>query len=230
MDDAMLIGVDDEAYGVQVRGLRFICLSADQVEQQAETLCGFISASPAATAQINTQLPWLPSATQKAVGQHFCRRLQALFELNQLRTERLRSGALTAFHSRYKLLLLAHSQPLYREIGPLVAGFSHRDDPQAFFREYRLRLMALLARPASRADHTNALMHMQGYFRGKLDTARREALTQQILDYREGHRSLDEPLALIRQYLALSPDDYLAQQRYLQPLPPALAQLSGGRP
>ncbi len=230
MDEAMLIGVDDQAYSVRAHGLRFIYLSADQIEQQVETLCGFISASPASVVRLQRRFPWLPVTTRAAPGEHFCRRLLALFELNQLRAAGLRSGTLTAFHRRYKLLLLAHSQPLYREIGPLVAGFSHQDCPQTFFSEYRLRLMALLARPASRTNHTNALMHMQGYFRGKLDAARRAVLTQQILDYREGRRSLDEPLALIRQYLTLSPDDYLAQQRYLLPLPPGLAQLSAGRP
>lgn len=229
MDDTMLIGVDDEPCGVQLHGLRFIHLSPDEVQQQAQALCGFISTNPA-TEQITAQFPWLPTTNRAAVGEHFCRRMLALSELNQLRAAGISSGALTVFHSRYKLLLLAHSQPLYREIGPFVAGFSRWHDQQAFFVEYRNRLMVLLAQPASRADHTNALMHMQGYFRGKLDATQRQALTQQILDYREGRSSLAEPVALIQQYLALSPDEYLAQQRYLQPLPPALAQLSGGRP
>jgi uncharacterized protein YbgA (DUF1722 family) len=230
MDHIMLIGVDDESYDVRLPGLRFICLNPDRLQQQAGSLCGFICASTAEAEQIAAQIPWLPAVAQTAVGEHFCRRMLALSELNQLQAAGIGSGALTAFHRRYKLLLLAHSQPLYREIGPFVAGFSRWRDPQAFFVEYRKRLMALLARPASRGDHTNALMHMQGYFRGKLDATQRQTLTQQILDYREGRSSLAEPVALIQQYLALSPDEYLAQQRYLQPLPPALAQLSGERP
>lgn len=230
MDDTMLIGVEDDAYGAQTHGLDFIRLSANGLHSQAETLCGFISASPAGAGRVSAQFPWLPATVHTEVGDRFCRRLLALYELNQLRASGISSSTLTAFHSRYKLLLLAHSQPMYREIGPWVAGFRRSRDRQDFFREYRLRLMALLALPASRADHTNALMHIQGYFRGKLDATLRQALTQQILDFREGRVPLEAPLARIRHYLTLSPDDYLAQQCYLQPLPPALAQLSGGRP
>lgn len=48
-------------------------------------------------------------------------RLYTLRELDNLRRDGLTRGRLMDFHSRYKLLLLAHSQPEYRQIGPFVA-------------------------------------------------------------------------------------------------------------
>lgn len=46
-------------------------------------------------------------------------RIYTLRELDNLRRDGLTRGKLVDFHSRYKLILLAHSQPEYRQIGPL---------------------------------------------------------------------------------------------------------------
>lgn len=45
-------------------------------------------------------------------------RVYALHELHRLRQRKLTRGALIDYHTRYKLVLLAHSQPEYRELGP----------------------------------------------------------------------------------------------------------------
>lgn len=42
-------------------------------------------------------------------------RIYALHELYRLRQRGLTRGALIDYHTRYKLVLLAHSQPEYRE-------------------------------------------------------------------------------------------------------------------
>ncbi len=64
-------------------------------------------------------------------------RIFALHELNALRAQGLSRHSLLAFHSRYKLQLLAHHQAGYREIGPFVARLHEWDDLDAFFVRYR---------------------------------------------------------------------------------------------
>ncbi len=49
-------------------------------------------------------------------------RIFALQELHRLKERGLTRGALLDYHSRYKLVFLAHSQPEYRELGPFVAN------------------------------------------------------------------------------------------------------------
>ncbi len=93
---------------------------------------------------------------------------------------------LLAFHSRYKLQLLAHHRAGYREIGPFVASLHEWEDLEAFFEVYREKLMAILKQPASRKNHTNVLMHIQGYFRDQLNNRQRGELREVILNYRAG--------------------------------------------
>ncbi|WPD76965.1 2-thiouracil desulfurase family protein [Dickeya fangzhongdai] len=179
------------------------------------------------TQQLRETLPWLPVEEDgrlhdPALRENFIARVYALHEFNQLWKKGLSRGALMSFHSRYKLLLLAHSQPEYRELGPFVAAMDQWDSLEAFAAQYRLRFMTLLSRPATRRNHTNVLMHVQGYFRRQLTAGQRQELTQLIDRYRQGIQPLLAPLTLLRHYMTEYPDAWLAQQRYFEPYPEAL--------
>ncbi|PWC11614.1 YbgA family protein [Brenneria corticis] len=179
------------------------------------------------TQELLCQFPWLPVEEDgrlhdPGLRENFIERVYALHELHELWRQGLTRGALIAFHSRYKLLLLAHSQPEYRELGRFVADIEQWQSLDAFAQEYRLRLMKLLSHPATRRNHTNVLMHVQGYFRRQLNAPQRQELTQLIDRYRQGLQPLLAPIALLKHYMAQYPDSYLAEQRYFEPYPEAL--------
>lgn len=179
------------------------------------------------TAELQRQMPWLPveedgRLNDAVLRENFIERVYALYELNTLWRKGLTRGALIAFHSRYKLSLLAHSQPEYRELGRFVANIDKWDSLEAFAIEYRSRLMKLMTHKATRRNHTNVLMHVQGYFRRQLSAAQRQELTQLIDSYRQGMQPLLVPIALLKHYMAEYPDSYLAEQRYFEPYPQAL--------
>ncbi|MNG72605.1 hypothetical protein D3C79_310340 [compost metagenome] len=179
------------------------------------------------TAELMRQMPWLPveedgRLNDATLRENFVERVYALYELNMLWRKGLTRGGLIAFHSRYKLSLLAHSQPEYRELGRFVAGIEKWESLEAFAIEYRSRLMRLLAHKATRRNHTNVLMHVQGYFRRQLSSAQRQELAQLIDRYRQGMQPLLAPITLLKHYMAEYPDRYLAEQRYFEPYPEAL--------
>ncbi|TNV17985.1 DUF1722 domain-containing protein [Buttiauxella sp. B2] len=179
------------------------------------------------TAELKRQLPWLPVEEDgrlydPAIRENFVERIYTLYELNKLRQSGLTRGGLISFHSRYKLLLLAHSQPQYRELGRFVADVEEWNSLDDFFVAYRLRLMSLLEHQATRRNHTNVLMHVQGYFRRQLNTRQRQELSGLIDKYRQGTQPLLAPITLLKHYMAEYPDAYLAQQRYFEPYPEAL--------
>ena len=179
------------------------------------------------TAELLRQMPWLPveedgRLNDATLRENFVERVYALYELNMLWRKGLSRGGLIAFHSRYKLSLLAHSQQEYRELGRFVAGIDKWDSLEAFTLEYRSRLMKLLAHKATRRNHTNVLMHVQGYFRNHLSSAQRQELAQLIDRYRQGVQPLLAPITLLKHYMAEYPDRYLADQRYFEPYPEAL--------
>lgn len=171
--------------------------------------------------------PWLPVEEDgrlhdPLIRENFVERIYALHELNSLREAGLTCGELIAYHSRYKLLLLAHSQPKYRELGRFVAAINEWASLEDYFAEYRQRLMDLMSIPTSRRNHTNVLMHVQGYFRKQLNSRQRQELAALIDRYRQGLQPLLAPVTLIKHYMAEYPDAYLAGQRYFDPWPEEL--------
>lgn len=209
-------------------------ISPDALKSAAEEhrLCGYVICSDQPLVGVDEEacskesdvpvwqkMPWLPvedlgSLDDEARRENFTTRVFALFELNALWQKGLTRGELIAFYSRYKLLLLAHSQPGYRALGPFVASIGSWRDLRAFAEEYRHHLMALLRHRASRSNHTNVLMHVQGYFRPRLSSPQRQALADVIMRYRQGELPLAEPIAQMKSLMAEYPDAYLLQQRY----------------
>lgn len=171
--------------------------------------------------------PWLPveedgRLNDPALRENFVERIYTLHELNQVYARGLNRGALIAFHSRYKLSLLAHSQPHYRELGGFVAAINKWDDLEAYFIAYRQQLMEVLSYQTTRRNHTNVLMHVQGYFRRQLNARQRQELATLIDRYRRGMQPLLAPITLLKHYMAEYPDEYLVLQRYFEPYPEAL--------
>jgi len=179
------------------------------------------------TRELMREIPWLPVEEDgrlhdDVIRENFVERVYALYEFNQLCKAGLSRHGLMAFHSRYKLLLLAHSQPQYRELGRFVAAMDQWDSLEEYAVEYRNRLMSILAQQATRRNHTNVLMHVQGYFRKQLTSPQRQELAALIDRYRQGVQPLLAPMTLLKHYMAEYPDAYLAQQRYFEPYPEAL--------
>lgn len=180
------------------------------------------------TAALMEKYPWLPVEEDgrlhdPVLRENFVERVFALHALNTLRKTGLTRRAILDFHSRYKLQLLAHHQAGYREIGPFVATLHELEDLDAFFAVYRDKLMTILKKPASRKNHTNVLMHIQGYFRNQLTMRQRGELREVILNYRAGLLPILAPMTLLKHYLAEYQDAYLLTQNYFDPYPQALA-------
>lgn len=132
----------------------------------------------------------------------------------------LTKAQLIQFHSQLKLMLLAHNQPAYRELGQRLGEAKAIDE--AFCVAYIEDVMAALSKPATRANHTNVLQHIQGYFKQQLSKQQKAELRQVIDDYHDGVMPLMAPLTLLRHYLREFPSDYLEQQWYLVPYPEQL--------
>ncbi|MEJ4043162.1 YbgA family protein [Erwinia sp. SLM-02] len=179
------------------------------------------------TRELMAQMPWLPVEEDgrlhdPILRENFVARVYALHEFNQLWAGGLTRAKLMDYHSRYKLLLLAHSQPKYREIGPFVAKMDRWESLEEFAFAYRQLLMDLMKLPASRSNHTNVLMHVQGYFRRELNSPQRQELSTLIDSYRRGIQPLLAPMTLLKHYMAQYPHPWLTGQRYFSPYPEAL--------
>jgi uncharacterized protein YbgA (DUF1722 family)/uncharacterized protein YbbK (DUF523 family) len=147
--------------------------------------------------------------------ENFIERVFAFRRLQDLFAPRWTVGSLVRFHTAHKLSLLAHSTSGSTALGQLVASASSMR--RAELRdEYSAAFMRVLARPATRARHTNVLQHAAGHVKKLLDAASRQELTASILDYRRGLVPLAVPVTLLRHHIRVHRVSYLAGQVYLE--------------
>jgi uncharacterized protein YbgA (DUF1722 family)/uncharacterized protein YbbK (DUF523 family) len=137
----------------------------------------------------------------------------------QLLGEEVSPRWLVEFHSRYKYLLMAHSVPAYQEAGRLLSDL--REDLAEKTRAYITVLMKGFAVPATRKGHTNVLSHLQGYLKRQISSPERQELDVLIQGYRRGEQPLLAPLALLQHHFRRFPEQYVLNQAYLEPHPPA---------
>ncbi|MCU4674630.1 DUF523 and DUF1722 domain-containing protein [Catenovulum sp. 2E275] len=125
---------------------------------------------------------------------------------------------LIAFHSNHKYQIMAHSYQAYKNLGKLVAN-QQKLDFDTLKQMYFSQLMQSLKNIAGRKKHCNVLMHLQGYFKRDISAQDKQELNHLILHYRQGLVPLLAPLTLIKHFLKLHPNEYLAQQTYFNPYP-----------
>lgn len=125
------------------------------------------------------------------------------------------------FHTEHKLILLAHHQQAYRDLGKQLADLKNKDI-EHFAKIYFQQVMTAMKVKANRKSHTNVLMHIQGYFKLKIDAQDKQELSDAIERYRLAQVPLIVPITLLKHHLLKHPDEYLLKQRYLYPYPEEL--------
>ncbi|MFZ7125879.1 MAG: YbgA family protein [Desulfobacterales bacterium] len=147
--------------------------------------------------------------------------IDQVFTLKRWRESRSRKscvGNVVDFHSRNKLLFMAHSPELLRRMGKIAAA-GKQMDCGALYREYeQLMIKALQLKPTVK-KHTNALQHMMGYFKTDLTGDEKRELLEVITAYRKELTPLIVPVTLINHYVRKYDQPYLKSQTYLNPHP-----------
>ena len=62
-------------------------------------------------------------------------------------------------------------------------------------------------------------MHLMGYLKQQLDSADKQELIETIDEYRAGRLPLIVPIVLLRHHFRRHPNEYVADQYYLDPHP-----------
>lgn len=135
--------------------------------------------------------------------------------------DKLSAKALIEFHTRHKFQLLAHSERIYRQLGPMLGDL--KSEPLADLAErYIHAFMEAMSRKVSRGSHVNAMQHLMGYLRDSMADEDRKVLIEQIDAYHRGEIPLVVPMTLLRMAQRREPVDYLNTQQYLTPYPDEL--------
>ncbi|HNZ64785.1 MAG TPA: DUF523 and DUF1722 domain-containing protein [Smithella sp.] len=153
--------------------------------------------------------------------ENFIERIFALKRWRETLSAKNFKKSLIDFHTKHKLLILAHSNKHYQMMGKLVAAqknFSAKD----IQKQYQDLLLEALKIKATPAKHVNVLQHMMGYFKEQLSTDEKKELLDLIHAYREEYIPLIVPVTLIGHYVRKYDEPYLKDQVYLNPHPAEL--------
>ncbi|HEX7415937.1 MAG TPA: DUF523 and DUF1722 domain-containing protein [Smithellaceae bacterium] len=150
--------------------------------------------------------------------ENFIERIFALRRWRDILGKKESNGNLVDFHTRHKLLILAHSPKHYQIMGKLVGG--QKSIPgQDLYEQYQTLLLESLELKTTLKKNANVLQHMMGYFRQQLSVDEKEELMEVIEYYREGYIPLIVPVTLISHYIRQYDQPYLREQVYLNPHP-----------
>ncbi|MFP4630366.1 MAG: YbgA family protein [Desulfohalobiaceae bacterium] len=150
--------------------------------------------------------------------ENFITRIFVYASWRSLLAENKTRQGLVDFHTRHKLLLMAHHVPTYRELGRLVA--SPKDyDREELFQLYQERLCYALSLRQTAKKNVNVLQHIAGYFKKDLSRDEKQELQGLIQSYHQGLVPLVVPVTLLNHYVRKYQKAYLQDQVYLFPHP-----------
>ena len=150
--------------------------------------------------------------------ENFIERIFVLKRWREVLKKKGNKGNLVDFHTKHKLLILAHSPRYYQMMGKLVAGQKSISLPE-LNRQYQALLLESLQLKTTPKKNTNVLQHVMGYFKEQLSIGEKKELLKIINHYRLGYIPLVVPVTLINHYVRKYDQPYLREQVYLNPHP-----------
>jgi uncharacterized protein YbgA (DUF1722 family)/uncharacterized protein YbbK (DUF523 family) len=172
-----------------------------------------------------THYPYLAIETERrlenmAIYEHFLQKIFTLSEFTEVKASGT-MGKLVDFHTRYKLLLMAHHQSESQILGKIVANAQKNDFPSVI-REYETHLYRALKRAMNRKLATNVLYHALGYFKENLHPREKQFFLHLLEQFRQGTIPLAVPLTLLRSWIERFEETYLSKQAFFAPYPEKL--------
>ncbi len=153
--------------------------------------------------------------------ENFIERVFVFHRWQKFLREKFTVGRLVDFHTRHKLMLMAHSPKHYTAMGRIVAN-AKRYNPENLKKEYLTALMQGMHMRATVKKNTNVLQHIMGYFKDRLMPDEKQELLELIDSYHRELVPLVVPVTLLKHYVRRFDEQYLKKQCYLDPHPAEL--------
>ena len=156
------------------------------------------------------------------IRENFIIRVFAYHRLQQLfRNKTFKRKDVVEFHTRHKLLLMAHSPKHYQMLGKLVAAIA-KTKTADFIDDYSSQFIAGLKVKTTIKKNVNVLHHIMGYLKEYLDKNEKADILSTIDDFHKGLVPLIVPITLIKHYIKKHDISYIKDQIYLNPHPKEL--------
>ncbi|MDT8356950.1 MAG: DUF523 and DUF1722 domain-containing protein [Methanomicrobiaceae archaeon] len=132
--------------------------------------------------------------------------------------------ALVEFHTRNRLLLLAHGQRQLSELGHIVANQEGRATGEVID-AYREGLLVALSSPPRYTTNINALLHALGRVSAGLSAQEKALFLDAVERYHAGTTTICAPKTILRVWIARFEDHNLASQTFFSPYPDTMMEV-----
>lgn len=129
---------------------------------------------------------------------------------------------LVAFHTAYKYLLLSKDEPMYRDLGNIVANHDNKEFTQVL-NEYKALFEKTIAQKSRIGKTVNVLDHMVGFFKHDLTSDEKGEIRKQINLFKNMVIPLITVISMIKLFAIKHNTQYLLNQKFLNPYPEDLA-------
>jgi len=158
------------------------------------------------------------------IRENFIQRVYVYHRWHQMLSTNFSLKDIQQFHAQHKYIFMSHSQSALKELGALLA--KNHPDITELAKNYLSQAMALLKNKATKSNHANTLLHIQGYLKKFISADNKQELNETIEQYRNGYVPLIVPITLLRHHFRKYPNDYIEQSFYLWPHPGELMLLN----
>jgi len=128
------------------------------------------------------------------------------------------SAGLIDFHTKHKLILMAHSPEHYRLCGKITGSLT-KTNLKEIQPAYLEALMEGVKRMATPKKNYNVLQHILGYFKKNLTHEEKIETLEIMENYKKELIPLIVPITLLNHYISKYKEPYLKVQYYLNPHP-----------
>jgi len=169
------------------------------------------------------QLPNLPVEDESRLNdqlfrENFIQRVFIYHRWQYMCNHGLTARDLVVFYTRHKYILMAHSEPMLKELGRLISKLS-QDNLEQTAERYISLMMETLKEPASPERYVSVLYYLMSYVKGRLDKYDIAELNAAIEAYAHGEEPLIVPMTLLRHHINKSEVGYVEAQYFLNPDP-----------
>ena len=154
--------------------------------------------------------------TDPDLRESFINRVYAYQKWRNLQKKGIKSGDLVAFHTDYKLLLMARDPLATRQLGRLIANSGSSGDTASEYIQLFMKTMKKKAIPKRQANVLYRLLNILG---DRITAPDRREITQYIEAYRKSVVPISAPLILMNHHFKNHPQTWSAVPKYLAPYP-----------
>ena len=148
----------------------------------------------------------------------FLKRVYAHYRLRKFFATEPRVGEIVQFHSKEKLLLLAHCQESYRHLGKMVSN-PKSYEAQEFEEEYVHCFMKALGKKYCHKSHFNVIQHCFGYVKSDVTSDTKIHFLEVLNQYYQQMIPLSTILGVLESLISQHQVEYLKQQTFFSPYP-----------